>query len=274
MNSLFDYILEKLNDAKNGDEFYTRLKDIERGLKPFDFRGKIVYCNCDNPEFSNFYKYFHDNFDKLGLKKLLCTYYAENPKLYVYDGKDEQKKEIESGEFQKNSEIMKQCDIVVTNPPYSNNMPVELIEMCIKNKKDYIFVGPLHLPLHKEAFELIKNEQLYSTPISINNFERPDGSNKKSPSCWWTNIYVEHPWKPTKEYDPDKYPKYDNYDAIECSTWKDIPKDYDGKMGVPYRFICNLNKDDYKILDIKRTMKLNGKTLGSRLVIEKKKASS
>ena len=102
MKSLVEYILEKYNNAHKGDEFYTRLVDIEKEMKKFDFSQKVVYCNCDNPSFSNFYKYFHDNFDKLKIKMLLATYYDAKPMLYEYDGKEEKKTKIKSGDFRDN----------------------------------------------------------------------------------------------------------------------------------------------------------------------------
>ena len=139
MKDLINYINEAFNDAKNGDEFYTRIEDIEKGLSHFNFSGKIIYCNCDDPSFSNFYKYFHDNYSKLGIKKLIATYYSDKPELVEYDGKNEKRTPIKSGRFQDNQEYMKQCDIVVTNPPYSDNMPMELIELCYKNNCNFIY---------------------------------------------------------------------------------------------------------------------------------------
>ena len=270
MKYLINYINEAFNDAKNGDEFYTRIEDIEKGLKYFNLSGKIIYCNCDDPSFSNFYKYLKDNFDKLGLKQLLATYYSDKPKLYTFDGKNEISEEIKSGRFQDNEHIMKRCDMVITNPPYSDNMPVELIEMCIKNNTDFAFVGPLHLITNKKAFELVKNNKLFSTPSSVNKFLRPDGSYMNAPACWWTNIEVNIPeFKLTKTYNESDYPKYDDYDAIECNPSSDIPKDYEGKIGVPYRFITKYNKKQFEIVDM-LSPKLNGKKKMKRIIIKRK----
>ena len=269
MQSIQDYILEKFNDAKNGDEFYTRLDDIEKGLKPFNFANKVVYCNCDNPEFSNFYKYFKDNFKSLKLKKLYTTYYSDDPYLYEFDGQNLNKQSIKSGRFQDNVDILKKSDIIVTNPPYSDDMPIELVELCLDNKKDFIIVGPLHLVIKRKMFNYLKNEQVFSTPVSINKFDRPDGGAKNAPSCWWTNIYIDHPFKATKSYSSDKYRKYDNYDAIDCKNYEDLPNDYDGVIGTSYRFICYMNKDDWELADYKK-LKLNGKTTSTKLLIKKK----
>ena len=269
MKSISQYLVEKFNNANQGDEFYTRLVDIERGLAPFNFSGKIVYCNCDNPEFSNFYKYFKDNFTKLGLKKLLATYMDNSPKLFTVTKDGETHIDIESGRFQDNVDILKQADIIVTNPPYSNNMPIELVELCLDNNKDFIIVGPLHLAIKKQFFKYLKAEQIFSTEIPINDFDRPNGIGKTAPSCWWTNIYIDKQFKAHKAYDPNSYPKYDNYDAIDCKRYEDLPNDYDGVIGTSYRFICYMNKDEWELVDYKK-LKLNGKTTSTKLLIKKK----
>ena len=269
MRSLLSYITEKFNDAKNGDEFYTRLIDIEKALSKFDFSNKIVYCNCDNPEFSNFYKYFKENFNKLKLKKLYVTYYSDNPKLYTITTDGEKTEDIKSGRFQDNVDILKKSDIIVTNPPYSDDMPVELVELCLSNHKDFIIVGPLHLAIKRKMFEHLKNEEVFSMPISINTFDRPGGGTKNAPSCWWTNIYIDRSFKASKKYDPNKYPKYDDYDAIDCKNYENLPKDYDGVIGTSYRFICHMNKDDWELVDFKK-LKLNGKATSTKLLIKRK----
>jgi hypothetical protein len=268
MTDLINYINEAFNDAKNGDEFYTRIEDIENGLSHFNFSGKIIYCNCDDPSFSNFYKYFHDNYSKLGIKKLMATYYSDKPELVEYDGKNEKRTPIKSGRFQDNQEYMKQCDIVVTNPPYSDNMPFELIELCYKNNCNFIFVGPLHLCKTKKAFKYIKDNKLFSVPASVNKFLTPDGSYKNAPACWYTSIEVEMPkHKFTHKYDKESNPKYDNYDAIECKKSSDIPEDYDGLIGVPYRFFSRFNREQFELVDV-IIPKLNGKTLMDRYIIK------
>lgn len=268
MTDLINYINEAFNDAKNGDEFYTRIEDIEKGLSHFNFSGKVIYCNCDDPSFSNFYKYFHDNYSKLGLKKLFATYYSDNPELVEYNGKNEKRTPIKSGRFQDNQKYMKKCDIVVTNPPYSDNMSFELIELCYKNNCDFIFVGPLHLCKTKKAFKYIKDNKLFSVPASVNKFLTPDGSYKNAPACWYTSIEVEMPkHKFTHKYDKEDYPKYDNYDAIECKKSSDIPEDYDGLIGVPYRFFSRFNREQFELVDV-TIPKLNGKTLMDRYIIK------
>lgn len=122
-------VIEGFNFANNGDEFYTRLSDIAREIPNYDWSNLVVYCNCDDPSQSNFYKYFKANFRNLGLKSLLATYYSDNPQMFVYDGISEKSYPINSDRFQDNSHIMGMCDVVVTNPPFSSGMVVELIDM-------------------------------------------------------------------------------------------------------------------------------------------------
>lgn len=269
MKEILSYIIsEKFNNAQLGDEFYTQIKDIEKELSYYDLKGKIIYCNCDNPKFSNFYKFFYDNFDKLGIKYLYATYFDKEPKLYEYDGKDVKTSDIESGQFQDNEEIMKKCDIVITNPPFSEKLPNKLVELCIKNKKDFIIVAQLHLIQSKDIFNLYKEDKIKVGYTNINDFVRPDGSKKGAPCCWWTNLEVEHkPIKFEKEYNENDYPKYDSYDAIECNSWKNIPKDYKGNIGVPYRFITKLSHEQFDVVDIIRP-KLNKENIMMRLVIK------
>ena len=267
MKDLYSYIFEKFNDAKNGDEFYTKENDIRKVLGEYNFKGKTVYCNCDNPEFSNFWKIFYNDFNKLGLKKLIATYYSDDPYLYEYDGKNIKKTKIDSGRFQDNVRYMKECDIVVTNPPFSEGMPTELAQMLLDAKIDFMFVGPLHLITNNTFFELIKDEKIFALEQSINSFKRPSGKDKNAPCCWWTNMNKEKKFEPIKEYNEEDYPKYDNYDAINCDYWKDIPKNYKGNIGVPYRFITHLNNKKFKIIDMK-SLKLNGKNVYKRLIIK------
>ena len=269
MNSILNYILEKHNFANNGDEFYTKETDIKKVLKEYDFNGKTVYCNCDNPEFSNFWKVFYDNFNNLKLKKLIATYYSNTPYLYEYDGDEIKKTKIKSGRFQDNEIYIKQSDIVVTNPPYSDNMPIELANMLLKNKIDFMFVGPLHLTIKKEFFPLLKSGKIQAMSYSINSFIRPDGSSKNAPSCWWTNLDIKKDYKLTKEYDKNNYQQYDNYDAINCDKCELIPKNYKGKIGVPYRFITHIDNNKFELIDFKK-LKINGVTKDTRLIIKAK----
>lgn len=272
MLSLRDLIIsEKFNDAKNGDEFYTQLKDIEKEMSNYDFKNQIVYCNCDNPSFSNFWKFFKDNFNRLNLKLLLSTYYSDEPKLTIYNGKDIEEKEIKSGRFQDNLNLIKEykVDWVVTNPPYSDGMPLELTEELLKENVKFIFCGPLHLLKKKKFFELYKEGKMNCGYTSIGTFIRPNGKKAKAPAAWFTNQNIEHK-KFEGKGDGKDLPKYDNYDAIECNPYSKIPSNkYKGEIGVSYNFLTKLNRNQFKIIKLINP-KLDGKNLMTRVIIQYK----
>ena len=273
MNSLVDYLLEKFNNGHHGDEFYTRLKDIEKELSKFNFNNKIVYCNCDNPEFSNFYKYFYDNFNKLGLKKLLATYYSDNPMLYSYDGKNESKTNIKSGDFRENGDVMKQCDIVVTNPPFSKGLPIDLVNMCLKYNKDFIFLCKNDWYTRKGAFDFYKSGKMNIDNVEVGKFEGPNASTKVT--CYWYTSFElkKTPITLKKKYTEEDYQKYKNYDAIEVGAIENIPKDYNDNMGVSLSFGKYLDRKQFDIIDVlNKPIGKDGHEYYKRIII--KKASS
>lgn len=273
MKSLTRYIREGFVDARGGDEFYTRMRDIEKELTNYDFRNKTVYCNCDDPSFSNFYKYFHDNFKKLGLKHLIATYYDDDPLRYDYDGEEEKKTPIKSGRFQDNADVMKQCDIVVTNPPFSDKMPREFVSMCVKNDRDFIMVSPLSLSYKNPVFDLIKNDKVRCGYMSINTFDRPSGSegkNKNAACAWYTTLPVKKkPLHTGLKYDDDEYHKDDSGKYLHCREYKRIPDDYDGVIATSVRFITHIDPRQFAILG-HGTIKIDGKSTMERIFIKRK----
>lgn len=272
MKPLTSYISEAFNNSKNGDEFYTRLEDIEKELQNYSFKGKVVYCNCDNPEWSNFWKYFKTNFNKLGLKSLISTFYSDDPKMTIYDGESDKVVSIKSGRFQDNFNIIKdyKADIVVTNPPYSDGMPAELATSLLKLNVDFIFVGPLHFVVSKVGFKLYKENKINIGYTNINSFITPSGVNKNAPSAWFTNLDVEHPKFNGIDVDISKYRKCDNYDAIDCVTSSVIPRATNVKMAVPYRFLTKLNREQFDVIECIKP-KINGKQLFTKVIISYKK---
>ena len=266
-----NFLLEAFNNAHGGDEFYTRYDDIKKELANYDFSGMVVYCNCDNPQSSSFVKYFRDNFDSTGIKCLLATFYSNEPILYRYDGVKETTKPIKSGSFLDNGKVMDLCDIVVTNPPFSEGLPSKLVNMVISKGKKYLIIAPIQLCIRKGMLELVNNGDLKCGYNQVGRFDRPDGSIGKVTTYWWTNMPVEKPdLNLTARYDERLYPKYDNYDAIECSKFANIPKDYDGKIGVPISFIRVFNPNQFTIHGVLQTPKLNGKNMYTRFIISKK----
>ena len=303
---------KNLNAAKEAkkDEFYTQLADIENELKHYrqHFRGKTILCNCDDPYESNFFKYFANNFNAFGLKKLIATCYNGSPvqgselMLDFGDFQDEPKKiaykvEItevtdangdgridladvrhliqnyknvlstlkENGDFRSKEciELLKEADIVVTNPPFS--LFREYVAQLMKFEKKFIIIGHQNAITYKEIFPLIKENKIwlgFGFKGGAAHFVSPyediatAGDHRKgmirvSGVNWFTNL--DHKKRHEElilfhTYSPKEYPKYDNYDAIEVGKTAEIPVDYDGIMGVPITFLDKYNPEQFEIL--------------------------
>ena len=268
--------------AKN-DEFYTQLTDIEKELVHYkDFlRGKIVFCNCDDPRWSNFWKYFHLNFSHIGLKKLIATHYDAEQTTYMLEYEGGNDANIEEGKetpLQQNGDfrspecikLLQEADVVVTNPPFS--LFREYVAQLMEYGKKFIIIGNKNAVTYKEIFPLIKNNQLWFGP-SITSGDRefgvPDGVELtfKNPRIdehghryvrvpgvhWFTNVdhSVRHePLTLFRRYydDPSLYPHYDNYDAINVDKTADIPCDYFEAMGVPITFLDKYCPDQFDVI--------------------------
>ncbi len=293
--------LHKAKNAKN-DEFYTQLSDIEKELKYYKqhFKDKVVYCNCDDPEESNFWNYFALNFEYLQLKKLVSTHFeTEKPsyKLEIVadinnDGKinklDTVKTSLkQNGDFRSEEciEILQEADIVVTNPPFS--LFREYVAQLVEYNKKFIIMGSLNAITYKGIFKLIKENKLWlgvdnscSRLFRIpNHYEKYNKIENGQKYCsinnvyWFTNfdnIKIHEDINLTKTYyaNENDYPKYDNYDAIEVSKIKDIPMDYKGVMGVPITFIDKYNPDQFEIIGATES---EGKGFSNGLLNEERK---
>lgn len=236
--------LHKARKNKN-DEFYTKNTDIERELKHYrdKFRGKVVYCNCDDPVTSEFYRYFHLNFHFFGMKKLISTHYDRHQSTYAliyqggtsevsdndYNSYDKKIPLKENGDFRSEESIayLKQSDIVVTNPPFS--LYREYVAQLIKYHKQFIIIGNKNSIICKEIFPLIMNNQLWQGVNSVKEFVQPDGTIKKLGNVgWFTNLPVKRPtdrvilWN---HFSSEEFPTYDNYAAFECSKLAHLPID-------------------------------------------------
>lgn len=284
-----------LTQAKKNkkDEFYTQLTDIERELNHYKkhFKGKVVYCNCDDPRVSNFFHYFSYNFEKLGLKKLITTCYRnENLNVYSQNASNHSIKleyegdkngnnvpDIEEigvkhldgdGDFRSDEsiELLKQADIVVTNPPFS--LFREYVSQLIEHDKKFIIVGHQNAISYREIFKLIKENKMWlgygfkggaSHFINIHYEDYATASDKKdgmirvSGVVWFTNLDISKRHEDLilyKNYTQDEYPVYENYDAINVDKTKDIPVDYGGAMGVPITFLNKHNPEQFEILGL------------------------
>lgn len=263
------------------DEFYTQYVDIEKELQHYNIEDKIIYCNCDNPHHSNFYKYFKDNFNIHKIKHLYCTGYNKDSNGYYteYNGTDEIIKPLnDNGDF-RNEEcinILKIADVIVTNPPFS--LFREYVKLLMDYNKKFLVIGNQNAITYKEIFPYIKNNELwlgvhsnktmeFSMPMSYEG-DVVVGNRKigKVPAIsWFTNIPYINTNKTlilTKKYNPIDYSQYDNYMAINVDKVKDIPMDYDGVMGVPITFLQYYNPSQFEILGHEHDLDGNGLSLG------------
>lgn len=254
--------LHKAKNAKN-DEFYTLLSDVERELSHYKrhFKDRIVYCNCDDPTWSAFWKYFHLNFAELGLKKLISTHYDRENQTYktVYAGGDDNNINAGTatylngdGDFRSDEciELLKEADIVVTNPPFS--LFREYVATLTNYQKKFLIIGGKNAITCKDFFSLFRNEKVWLGCNSVHEFLQPDGSIKKFGNiCWFTNLDIAKRHDKlilSKHYDSEAYLRYDNYDAINVDKVSDIPCDYTGVMGVPITYLDKHNPEQFEIL--------------------------
>ena len=250
--------------VNKNDEFYTQLTDIEKELGNYrgHFKDKIVFCNCDDPLESNFWKYFSLNFEFLGLKKLISTHYeTEKPSYKLEIVRDEQANKLDTiktplkqnGDFRSPEciDILTEADIVVTNPPFS--LFREYVAQLVEYEKKFLIIGNKNAITYKEIFKLIKDNLLWLGYKSPGNFMQPDGSIGKLAGLtrWFTNLKITKRNEDLilyKTYNEAEYPHYDNYDAINVNKVKDIPMDYDGAMGVPITFLDKHNPMQFELL--------------------------
>lgn len=308
--------LHKANKQKN-DEFYTRLEDIEMELKHYKnyFKNKVIFCNCDDPFESNFFKYFAMNFNNFGIKKLIATCYSGSPvsgmqlsffknninlkkayKIEITEVKDvnhdgaidlsdvefliKNNKNILSqlsgnGDFRSFEciELLKESDLVITNPPFS--LFREYVAQLHEYNKKFIILSNLNAIGYKEIFPLLQKNKMwigygfnmsmiYKTPypnllesnrkyVKSKGLNPDDGYLKVPAICWFTNLDISkrHEDIPLyKSYTPEEYPMYDNYRAINVNKVAEIPCDYYGVMGVPITFLDKFNPDKFEILGL------------------------
>ena len=286
---------KNLNQAKSAkkDEFYTQLADIENELRHYKehFKGKTVLCNCDDPRVSNFFHYFSYNFEQLGLKKLITTCYKNQERDLFSQNNSERAIWLEyfgdknnnrvpdpdeigihyfhgDGDFRSDEciELLKQADIVVTNPPFS--LFREYVAQLMKYDKKFLIVGNQNNVTYKEIFPLLSSNKVWlGVNYGSQQFEVPldfergnvfvDVNGKKYAKfgniCWFTNL--DHKTRHEnmilyKPYVVEDYPKYDNYDAINVDKLSEIPVDYDGIMGVPITFMEKYNPEQFEIIGI------------------------
>jgi hypothetical protein len=352
--------LHSANKAKK-DEFYTQLIDIEKELKHYkeQFRDKVVYCNCDDPFESNFFKYFASNFKALGLKRLIATSYKPSPiantelilqksifpdyedniikkpaepkgrpkvtanKFIINEVGDldgngafdisdiaEQLKANKNNEWSpltgdgdfrspESVELLKQADIVVTNPPFS--LFREYVAQLVEHNKKFLILGDQNAVTYKETFKLIQDNKLWTgydnggtkwfqvpndydietdTRIKVENGVKFFSMGR---IMWFTNLDMEKRHQEMtlyKKYSPQEFPKYDDYEVINIDKVADIPMDYEGIMGVPITFIDKYSPEQFEILGIANSARwigyecftlIDGRKIYNRILIKNKK---
>ena len=251
------------------DEFYTRYEDIEAEVMKYrkQFQDKIVYLPCDDPaeKKSEFWSFFVNNFDSFGLKKLIATHYDENGKAYkiwidsdttndgFIDDADAMQEDLKgNGDFRSPEclEIMKECDIVCTNPPFS--LFREFVDAIITADKSFLIIGNQNAFTYTAIFKLIRDNKIWTGYNMVKKFNQPDGSIKTFGNvCWFTNLDTikrNEELVLTKTYDINIYPNYENYKAIEVDKIANIPSDYFEVMGVPITFLDKYNPNQFEIL--------------------------
>lgn len=314
--------LNQANKQKK-DEFYTQLSDIENELRHYKshFKGKTVFCNCDDPRVSNFFHYFAMNFEAFGLHRLITTCY-KNQDADLFSRNDcEQAIWLEywgdkngnrvpdpeeigikplkgDGDFRSQEcvELLKQADIVVTNPPFS--LFREYLAQLIEYGKKFLIIGHQNAITYKEVFPLLKNNKLWlgygfkgNAGFFISEYEdiatastHKEGMIRVSGVTWFTNLDIPKRHDPLilyKTYSPEAYPQYDNYPAINVEKTSDIPLDYDGIMGVPITFLDKYCPDQFEIVGLDRYVPdnphyghrftLQGKETYARILIRRRK---
>lgn len=330
--------------AAKQDEFYTQYVDIQKEVEAYlefdadTFRGKVVYCNCDDPFESNFFKYFAANFNKLGLKRLVTTSYDGSPiagqgvlfpEYNAGNGKRKKPKavavildhvkdedgdgaanvtdvelflkrnkaarialkgndEYAGGDFRSHEcvALLKEADIVATNPPFS--LFREYVAQLVGYDKKFLVIGNQNAITYKEIFPLIKENKLW---LGVDNggtkwFQVQEDYDIKTESrkkvvngvkyfsmgsiMWFTNLdhgrrHQKLPLMTMAENlkfsrslkGKAAYDRYDNFDAIEVGTYKEIPSDYEGMMGVPITFLDKYNPDQFEILGYEHSYELH-----------------
>jgi hypothetical protein len=294
------------------DEFYTQLTDIEKELRHYTkhFENKTILCNCDDPKVSNFFHYFSHNFEKLKLKKLITTCYKNaNADLFSehtgetgifleYEGDKNGNRVPDAdeigihkfnsdGDFRSEEcvELLKQADVVVTNPPFS--LFREYVAQLIAHKKKFVIIGNQNAITYKEIFKLFKEDRVW-LGASIHSGDREFGVPEHYPLNaagsrvdshgnrfirvkgvrWFTNLDYSERHEDLvlyQTYNKREYPKFDHYDAINVNKTRDIPMDYRGSMGVPLTFLDKFNPEQFEIIDgLNRYSILEGPTKKTR----------
>lgn len=265
-----DIVYSELSRLVEHDDYYTRMCDIEKELPNYSFAGKAVYCNCDNPNRSEFCRYFSENYVSLKLSGLYASTTMDDKGFYFFDGKEWNFHIKNDGRFQTNSDRVSQCDIIVTNPPFSERQAADVVDLALRNGKDFIIVGPLMLLRDGRMSEYYKRGMLNPGFTWIGRFIGDDDLTHKAKTMWWTSI--RHPMDRLEtgvSFNDVEYETYRNVDAIECPSYEMIPDDYYGLMGAPCSFVQKMDREQFEFVGLKDCVLPDG-TKKARILISRK----
>ena len=284
---------------KHYDGFGPFYKDIERELRGYrkHFKGATVYCNCDDHEHSTFYEYFLENFNALGLKRILVhRFEARGSKLTIYDSEGQRRKPLKNGHYQHDEclELLKEADIVVTSPAPGefSNMLTHLIE----HKKKFIILGAKQRATHLDTFPHFVNDKVwlgmhsrgvkFYQKLGVGHVGLEQCKNatmrarffKQRNSYWYTNIEHEDRYKGMLRFrsyfrDTKRFPTFDNVEAINCKKIEDLPRDYDGMIAISPDYLERHSPLEFKIIGCSKIDKvdllINGDRVPMRIFVEK-----
>lgn len=275
-----------LNESKRkkDDLFFTRYEDVEKEIEvyikkdPDIFRGKVILCPCDNPFVSNFTKYFTDNFDRLGIERMISTCYRYNDEdrgMYQCVSRTDDKPVVEThyllgdGDFasEEVSRIRDEADFIITNPPFS--LWGSFFDWCVEAGKDYILIANINAFTLKNVYPYFRAGKVRIGVHEPQTFIRPDGSLFTLGRCsWLSSVDYEQSRKPlvlktmaenlaqnerlkktlTGKYGKLEYPHYDEFDAIECPLSNAVPSDYvPCWYDCPFVEACNYAKQEGRV---------------------------
>lgn len=266
--------LNKAKQAKN-DEFFTKIEEIEKELQFYtDFlKDKTIYCNCDDFRVSAFVSYFKNNFEKLAIKQVFATNLDTGKGAYKwsFDGKTETIEKLNgNGDFRslECSAMLEESDVVVSNPPFS--LFRDFFSKLIEKKKQFLIVGSLNAVTYKNIFPHIQKNSVWLGHNQIRQFLQPDNTIKRFGHCvWFTNIGSNdrEPLDLCAEY-PAKLVEYDNHNAVDVGSYRTIPKDYNGVVGVPVSFLMYHCPRQFEIVGFDNSPLLNGKRIYKRIFVK------
>ena len=247
---------------RKDDEFYTKLSTVETELQHYDLRGKIIYMPCDDAH-SAFWEYLHTHFSELELRAIVATHYNTNndPGIYYTGGTDADTSVFEVFPLRTNGymcadndelwSIAEQCDIIITNPPFSKIR--ELYTLWLERHIDFIAIGTLNSITYVCLQPFFVSNELHPG-YSVNKYEtfdRPDGIERTIPNIvWYTTLPVYKQYEDilTKKYNPENYERFKYIDAINIDKSKDIPYDYAGLMAVPISFMKWFDPERFELI--------------------------